>query len=293
MPKFFVCSDIHSFYTPLKKALDESGFNPDNEDHWLISCGDCFDRGDESEDLLHFLMGIERKILVKGNHDILLDELVFRGFPYSHDKSNGTVRTVMELGGSYLPRDFAACCEKTYNRLARYRELLVNYFETKNYIFVHSWIPTSSKEVNHEAEKRTTWNAAYQYLVMTSIGTAAIMIAFFLTTTHSEGFSFAQMANNTLAGGMLHATFAAAFIGFALKAGLVPLHVWLPNAHPAAPSHVSALMSGVMLKIALYGFGRFMFNFLPEWNYWWEVIVIFITVLSISAFITIKRFYYD
>ena len=50
--------------------------------------------------------------------------------------------------------------------------------------------------VNHEAEKRTTWNAAYQYLVMTSIGTAAIMIAFFLTTTHSEGFSFAQMANN-------------------------------------------------------------------------------------------------
>ena len=72
--------------------------------------------------------------------------------------------------------------------------------------------------VNHEAEKRTTWNAAYQYLVMTSIGTAAIMIAFFLTTTFSEGFSFAAMSANTLKGGWLHATFAAAFIGFALKA---------------------------------------------------------------------------
>ena len=150
--------------------------------------------------------------------------------------------------------------------------------------------------VNHEAEKRTTWNAAYQYLVMTSIGTAAIMIAFFLTTTNSEGFSFAQMANNTLEGGMLHATFAAAFIGFALKAGLVPLHVWLPNAHPAAPSHVSALMSGVMLKIALYGFGRFMFDFLPEWNYWWAVIVMvlglvsaFLGVLYAQMEIDIKR----
>ncbi|MBQ3541263.1 MAG: NADH-quinone oxidoreductase subunit E, partial [Phascolarctobacterium sp.] len=134
--------------------------------------------------------------------------------------------------------------------------------------------------VNHEAEKRTTWNAAYQYLVMTSIGTAAIMIAFFLTTTFSEGFSFAAMSANTLKGGWLHATFAAAFIGFALKAGLVPLHVWLPNAHPAAPSHVSALMSGVMLKIALYGFGRFMFDFLPEWNYWWAVIVMVIGLIS-------------
>ncbi len=134
--------------------------------------------------------------------------------------------------------------------------------------------------VNHEAEKRTTWNAAYQYLVMTSIGTAAIMIAFFLTTTFSEGFSFAAMSANTLKGGWLHATFAAAFVGFALKAGLVPLHVWLPNAHPAAPSHVSALMSGVMLKIALYGFGRFMLDFLPEWNYWWAVIVMVVGLIS-------------
>ena len=134
--------------------------------------------------------------------------------------------------------------------------------------------------VNHEAEKRTTWNAAYQYLVMTSIGTAAIMIAFFLTCTHSDSFAFADMAANTLKGGWLHATFAAAFIGFALKAGLVPLHVWLPNAHPAAPSHVSALMSGVMLKIALYGFGRFMLDFLSEWNYWWAVIVMVVGLVS-------------
>ena len=137
--------------------------------------------------------------------------------------------------------------------------------------------------VNHESEKRETWTAAYQYLVMTSLGTAAIMIAFLLTGAASASFSFADMAHNTLEGGWQHAVFAAAFIGFALKAGLVPLHVWLPKAHPAAPSHVSALMSGVMLKIALYGFGRFILDFLPEWNYWWCVIVM--VVGCVSAFL--------
>ena len=134
--------------------------------------------------------------------------------------------------------------------------------------------------VNHESEKRSTWTAAYQYLVMTSVGTAAIMIAFLLTGVASASFSFADMAKNTLSGVWQHAVFVCAFAGFALKAGLVPLHVWLPKAHPAAPSHVSALMSGVMLKIALYGFGRFMFSFLPAWNYWWCVAVLLAGVVS-------------
>ena len=137
--------------------------------------------------------------------------------------------------------------------------------------------------VNHESEKRSTWTAAYQYLVMTSVGTAAIMIAFLVTGSFSANFSFEAMAANKLTGWWQHGVFAAAFIGFALKAGLVPLHVWLPNAHPAAPSHVSALMSGVMLKIALYGFGRFMFSFLPTWNYWWCVIVMLVG--AVSAFL--------
>lgn len=137
--------------------------------------------------------------------------------------------------------------------------------------------------VNHESEKRATWTAAYQYLVMTSVGTAAIMIAFLLTGSASSSFSFEAMAQNKLDNLWQHVVFACAFIGFALKAGLVPLHVWLPNAHPAAPSHVSALMSGVMLKIALYGFGRFMFSFLPMWNYWWCIIVM--VVGAVSAFL--------
>lgn len=141
MPKIFAVSDIHSFYTPLKKALDEAGFDPNNEEHWLIVCGDCFDRGYESKEVLHFLMSLERKILVKGNHDILLEECCMREFPYSYDSSNGTRRTIQDLGGAKYERSFDECCMITWNKLARYRELLVNYFETQNYIFVHSWIP--------------------------------------------------------------------------------------------------------------------------------------------------------
>ena len=145
MPKLFVTSDIHSYIAPLKESLDRAGFDPNNKDHWLIVCGDVFDRGPDSVELLKFIMSIENKILVKGNHDILLDNLCMRGFPYSHDKQNGTTRTVQDISGKYSAYDFADACEITYNKLARYRELLVNYFETKNYIFVHSWIPTNVK----------------------------------------------------------------------------------------------------------------------------------------------------
>ena len=139
--KLFCVSDIHSFYTPLKKALDEAGFDRNNPEHWLISCGDAFDRGYESEEVLHFLMSLERKVLVKGNHDLLLEDLCMREFPYSHDFSNGTVRTVNDIGGAGEGYPFDKCCENTMNRTAAYRATLVNYFETENYIFVHSWVP--------------------------------------------------------------------------------------------------------------------------------------------------------
>ena len=155
MPKLFVISDAHSYLPPLKESLDKAGFDKDNKDHWLISCGDLFDRGPDSVELLKFIMSIENKILVKGNHDILLEELCMREFPRINDHHNGTVTTVEDIGGR-KQRPFDECCQMTYNKLARYRELLVNYFETKNYIFVHSWIPTHKKEQPHPADKWIT-----------------------------------------------------------------------------------------------------------------------------------------
>ena len=68
--------------------------------------------------------------------------------------------------------------------------------------------------------------------------------------------------------------FVLALIGFGMKAGLVPLHAWLPEAHPVAPSHISALMSGVMLKVAVYGFIRFIFDLIGEVQWGWGVAVL-------------------
>ena len=141
----------------------------------------------------------------------------------------------------------------------------------------------SSLLVNHEAEKKGVWQTAYQYLVMTHLGTASITIAFFVVGSGSNSLEFSSLSAETLDAGARNLAFFAAFIGFALKAGLVPLHVWLPNAHPAAPSHVSALMSGVMLNMALYGFGRFIFNFLGPVEFWWGALVFALAL--VSAFI--------
>ena len=156
MPKFFVTSDIHSAYTPLKKELDAKGFDPNNEDHWLVVCGDVFDRMGESEEVLYFLMSLQRKILVKGNHDILLEELCMREFPYSHDVSNGTVRTVQDIGDMGMGYAFDECCQRTWNKTAAYRGLLRNYFETKRYIFVHSWIATNKVKSRRLVDKWTS-----------------------------------------------------------------------------------------------------------------------------------------
>ena len=159
--KLFCVSDVHSYYTALKEALDEAGFDPNNENHWLVSCGDLFDRGEESEQLFKYIMSLDRKILVKGNHDSLLDDLCLREFPYSYDFSNGTAKTVYDLG---MHPAFDECCRHTWHRLAAYRGSLINYFETENYIFVHSWIPTSieaAKQHRYIENWRTASRAAW------------------------------------------------------------------------------------------------------------------------------------
>lgn len=134
--------------------------------------------------------------------------------------------------------------------------------------------------VNHESSKKETVSAAYQYMIMTHLGTAAILTAFYILGSSVGGFSFAAFSLNQLPSDVRHIVFCFAFAGFALKSGLMPLHVWLPNAHPAAPSHVSALMSGVMLKVAVYGFGRFVFQFVGVDALWQGVLVMSVGLID-------------
>jgi hydrogenase-4 component B len=123
--------------------------------------------------------------------------------------------------------------------------------------------------------------AAFLYLLMAHIGGLAILLGFGVLASFGGGFAFDAMRGAALSPGWASVAFVLAFFGFGMKAGLVPLHAWLPEAHPAAPSHISALMSGVMLKVAVYGFIRVVFDLLGQYHWQWGVAVL--AIGSISA----------
>lgn len=122
----------------------------------------------------------------------------------------------------------------------------------------------------HAANRR----AAFLYLLMAHIGGLAILLGYGVLAAFGGGFTFDLMRTAELPALWAGVAFALALFGFGMKAGLVPLHVWLPEAHPVAPSHISALMSGVMLKVAVYGFVRVTFDLIGEVRVEWGVIVL-------------------
>src|SRR5690606_14632112 len=118
---------------------------------------------------------------------------------------------------------------------------------------------------HQEADNR---RAGYVYLVMASFGTLALLLAFGLLAGAEGGYGFASIRAAEHGPTTAALVLVLLLFGAGSKAGLVPLHVWLPLAHPAAPSHVSALMSGVMTKVALYGFVRIVFDLQGEPAWW-------------------------
>jgi formate hydrogenlyase subunit 3/multisubunit Na+/H+ antiporter MnhD subunit len=116
--------------------------------------------------------------------------------------------------------------------------------------------------------------AGYIYLVMASFGTLALLLAFGMLAGPDGSYAFAAMRAGPHSAALAALVLALTLLGAGSKAGLVPLHVWLPLAHPAAPSHVSALMSGVMTKVAVYGFIRIVFDLLGEPSWWSSMIVL-------------------
>ena len=142
--KIFAVSDIHSFFTAFKKELDKKGFEANNPEHLLVVCGDVFDRGPESDKVLEFLGNLTNVVLVKGNHELLMEEVWDRGHCMSHDQSNGTLRTIDDLFGKLVDHDLHNAIKLSKEALEPFFARFVNYFETKNYIFVHGWIPCES-----------------------------------------------------------------------------------------------------------------------------------------------------
>jgi formate hydrogenlyase subunit 3/multisubunit Na+/H+ antiporter MnhD subunit len=111
--------------------------------------------------------------------------------------------------------------------------------------------------------------AGYLYLLVAHIGAIGILMCFGVLQANTGDYTFANMRAQQLSPFWASAGFGLALFGFGAKAGLLPLHVWLPEAHPAAPSPVSALMSGVMLKTAVYGVMRVLFDLLHTPLWWW------------------------
>ena len=169
MEKYFVFSDVHSFYDEFISELKKKGFDENNPEHFLISCGDLFDRGHGSKPLLDFIYRMyraDRIILVKGNHDTLFEEMISRGYALSHDVSNGTVRTLMDLYVKQTPDEpnpvRTAANPEFYTRYdKRISELFKAskwYVESDKFIFVHGWIPLHCEDWRNATED--AWEAA-------------------------------------------------------------------------------------------------------------------------------------
>jgi hydrogenase-4 component B len=136
--------------------------------------------------------------------------------------------------------------------------------------------------VLHDGRSGESVRAAWVYAVMTHAGLGCLLAGMLLLGAWTGSFAFAdwRAAAPALAPAARGVAFALLGLGFAAKAGVIPLHVWLPLAHPAAPSHVSALMSGVMIKLGVYGLLRAGLDWLGGGPTWWGVMVMLVGAVS-------------
>ncbi|MDD5729883.1 MAG: proton-conducting transporter membrane subunit [Candidatus Omnitrophica bacterium] len=136
-------------------------------------------------------------------------------------------------------------------------------------------------DTGHERSVR----AGSIYIIMTHIGTAFIISALLMLFKHAHSFDFfaLKQAAGAIPGNEKNLIFALFLVGFGTKAGIVPLHIWLPLAHPQAPSHISSIMSGVMIKTAIYGMLRFIIFILGINSWWWGNVILVLAVISCLA----------
>ena len=123
-------------------------------------------------------------------------------------------------------------------------------------------------------------NAGFLYLLIAHVGAIAILMCFGVMQGGQGAYTFDAMRESQLTAFWASVTFLLALFGFGAKAGILPLHVWLPEAHPAAPSPVSALMSGIMLKTAIYGILRVSFDLLDVQLWWWGALALALGLLT-------------
>lgn len=158
--KYFIVADVHGFFDEMMQALNRAGFDRDDPTHIFVSLGDLLDRGTQPEECLNFVNGLARKILIRGNHEDLIEALLARRDAIARDHRNGTFDTAIKLNGGY-PVDYAAMQE--HPALQTYLRSTVDYHETKTAVFVHGWLPCFVDQRYDEGvtvtsyEKRPDW----------------------------------------------------------------------------------------------------------------------------------------
>lgn len=151
--------------------------------------------------------------------------------------------------------------------------------------------------VIYEHEKKDVQNAGSIYIIMTHIGTAFITAAFVLIAAFAHSFDLSVISTVSIPNNYANIIYVFLLMGFGTKAGIIPMHVWMPYAYNAAPSNITALMSGVMKKMSIYGLLRIVFEVLPHKTIWWggltlavgAITAIFGIAYSVASTINIKR----
>jgi hydrogenase-4 component B len=154
--------------------------------------------------------------------------------------------------------------------------LVIASFSMFSFIFFWETMAlTSFLLVMTDFERKETQKAGMFYFVMTHLSTLFLFFAFLFIYMQTGTFDMTSIRADPL---ITSVAFVFLFLGFGIKAGIIPFHKWLPYAHPASPSNISALMSGVMLKVALYGLIRFLF--LLPMQTWWGILMLAVGALS-------------
>jgi serine/threonine protein phosphatase 1 len=162
--KYFVVSDVHSFYDAMMNALNKQGFDPENKEHKLIVCGDLFDRGDDTLKVFEFVRSLaeqDRLIYIYGNHEQLLFECIYdiiQGRVKEYQITNGTFKTICDFTGLnkydlYMGHNGPLDMEEFKAKILPLMEFIDKYAvdvaEISKYIFVHGWIPCDTWD-NHD-----------------------------------------------------------------------------------------------------------------------------------------------
>ncbi len=134
--------------------------------------------------------------------------------------------------------------------------------------------------VVYDSSEREPIRAGYLYMLVAHAGTALIMLAFFICYGSTGSFDFAAFRQGQLSPAVRNIMFLLAFVGFGAKAGIVPFHFWMPRAYAAAPSPIAALLSGAMMKTAVYGILRLCVDILGGSVLWWGLLVLICGALS-------------